>query len=305
MSRDPFSYDPQDTRHSPFRQRWQAQQPESRQRHRDAATSSLGAEFPERNPWPPDRDDSPRAYTLRDRTFLLRESELHTLGELGKFRVVAAPDLARHAYAGDRQRMERDLRRLTRQSLVSDRTLEISGKKTLRVLTLTKTGRRVLKQTGRLPEDQAIYHSLVKPREAKHDADLYRPYHMEAARIVRGGGKPLRVVLDFELKGILNRERIALGPRKNDPEELDRLAAMYGLTVVDGKIPLPDLRIQYQTAEGDVRRVDLELATRHYRPRGLAEKAKAGFSLYSFRQDASRLRRMLDERQLTAGILAL
>jgi len=51
--------------------------------------------------------------------------------------------------------------------------------------------------------------------------------------------------------------------------------------------------------------VDLELATRHYRPRGLAAKAKAGFSLYSRPEDASRLRRILNDQDLTAGILAL
>lgn len=301
MSRDPFFYDPQDTRDTVSRHRRQTQEPDAR--HVEARDTQ--GKLPERNPWPPEREDSPRAYTPRNRRFLLRGSELHALGELGTFRVVAASDLARHAYAGDRARMERDLRRLARQSLISDRTLEISGKKTLRILTLTRTGRRVLEQTGRLPEDQTIYHGLVKPREAKHDADLYRLYHKEGARIAREGGKPLRVVLDLELKRILNRGRVALGPQKHDPDELARLAEDHGLTVVDGKIPLPDLRIEYQTAEGELRHVDLELATRHYRPRGLAEKAKAGFALYSFGEDASRLRRILDERELTARILAL
>lgn len=305
MSREPLSYDPQDTRDTSTQPRQHAQEPRQRCGARDAEAGDIERDLPARNPWPPERADSPRAYTLRDRTFLLRDSEVHALSELGRFRVVAALDLARYAYAGDHSRMERDLRRLARQSLISDRMLEISGKKTLRVLTLTKTGRRVLKQTGRLPEEQTIYHGLVKPREAKHDADLYRLYHKEARRIAGEGGKPLRVVLDFELKRILNRERIALGPAKNNPEELDRLAEKHGLGVVDGKIPLPDMRIEYQTAEGELRHVNLELATRHYRPQGLAAKAKAGFSLYSLREDASRLRRILDQRELTAGILAL
>jgi hypothetical protein len=65
------------------------------------------------------------------------------------------------------------------------------------------------------------------------------------------------------------------------------------------------MRIEYQTAELELQRVDLELATRHYRPLGLAAKAKAGFSLYSHREDASRLRRILDEQELTARILTL
>ena len=306
MSRDPFSHDPQDTRDtsSPFES--------GRSRQRSERSGARGPEAPDaeahptrRNPWPPIREESPRAYTLRDRTFLLHPSELHALGEVGKFRVIAAADLARHAYAGDGPRMERDFRRLHRQSLVSERTLEISGKKTLRAITLTKTGRRLLQQTGHLPEEQAVYHGLVKPREAKHDADLYRLYYKEAARIEREGGKPLRVILDSELKRNLNRGRVAFGPEKTNPDELTRLAEGQGLSVVDGKIPVPDLRIEYQTAEGELRHVDLELATRHYRPQGLAAKARAGFSLYSFREDASRLRRILDDREITAGILAL
>jgi hypothetical protein len=311
MSRDPVPYEPQgtpDMSSPPSRghssKRAERSGARASEAH-DPAVDPSSRNLSPRNPWPSEREETPRTYTLRDRTFLLRSSELHTLGELGKFRVIAAPDLTRHAYAGDTARMERDLRRLRRQALVSERTLEISGKKTLRAVTLTKTGRRLLKQTGHLPEEQAIYHGLVKPREAKHDADLYRLYHKEAARIERDGGKPLRVVLDFELKRNLNRGRVALGPDKNNPGELDRLAKAAGLSVVDGKIPVPDLRIEYQTVEGEVRRVDLELATRHYRPAGLAAKAKAGFSLYSFREDASRLRRILDDRELTAGILAL
>jgi hypothetical protein len=54
-----------------------------------------------------------------------------------------------------------------------------------------------------------------------------------------------------------------------------------------------------------LQRVDLELATREYRPRSLAEKAKAGFAIYGRTEDASRLRRILDERELTQEILTL
>jgi len=40
-------------------------------------------------------------YQDRDRTYFLRPSEIHTLAEVGKFRLVAIEDLAKHAYAGD------------------------------------------------------------------------------------------------------------------------------------------------------------------------------------------------------------
>ena len=52
-------------------------------------------------------------------------------------------------------------------------------------------------------------------------------------------------------------------------------------------------------------RVDLELATEHYRGSNLAEKVRAGFSLYARSQDAPGLRRVLDQKELTAEILSL
>jgi hypothetical protein len=46
--------------------------------------------------------------------------------------------------------------------------------------------------------------------------------------------------------------------------------------VIRGKIPLPDLRIDYETAEGDLAKVDLELATERAQA---ATKGKAGFKI--------------------------
>src|SRR5437764_10445735 len=201
--------------------------------------------------------------------------------------------------------MEKDIRGLARQSLVRDRTVEISQKKTLRVITLTKAGHRLLKNTKQVPDDQPIYHGLVKPREVKHDADLYRLYQKEAARIERGGGRPVRVLLDYELKRNLNRDLALLGPEKDNADRKREVAEKHHLQLADGKIPVPDLRIEYENPELELRHVDLELATRDYRPRAMAEKASAGFALYGRSEDASRLRRVLDEQEITAGILTL
>jgi hypothetical protein len=227
------------------------------------------------------------------------------MADLGTFRVVAANDLARCAYGGDATRMERELRHLRQQGIVVERTLPTSGRNSLRVVGLTKSGKRLLRNANLLADSQAVYHGIVKSREAKHDAELYRLFHAEAARIESAGGRPLRVILDYELKRHLNRGRERLGERRNDPHEIATLAERHGLAVVNGKIPLPDMRIEYQTADLELRQINLELATRHYRPRGVAEKAKAGFALYSPREDAPRLRRILDEQELTARIFAL
>ena len=68
---------------------------------------------------------------------------------------------------------------------------------------------------------------------------------------------------------------------------------------------MPDLRIEYETRDGDLGRVELELATEHYRPHQLAEKVHAGFSIYTHSGEADHLRRVLDQRDLTADILSL
>jgi hypothetical protein len=314
MSRDSYSYDPQDAgevRDTSTRRSVRQQRPTSvdTRDRRNVAPDAPGrvdnTETREQHSTRHSRNDSPRTYYVRERAYLLRDSELHSLKEIGKFRVIPVSDLAKFAYGGNRERMEKDIRALARQFLLRDKTLEISQKKTLRVVTLTKAGRRVLKNTNQVPDGQTIYHGLVKPREVKHDADLYRLYQKEAARIERGGGRPVRVLLDYELKRNLNHDLALLGPDKDNADRKREVAEKHHLHMVNGKIPVPDLRVEYETPELELRHVDLELATRDYRPRAMAEKASAGFSLYSRSEDASRLRRVLDEREITAGILTL
>jgi hypothetical protein len=62
---------------------------------------------------------------------------------------------------------------------------------------------------------------------------------------------------------------------------------------------------EYETPELELRHVDLERATRDYRPRAMAGKASAGFSLYGRSEGESLFRRVLDEREITARILTL
>jgi hypothetical protein len=253
----------------------------------------------------PEIDGSARAYYLRDRTYLLRESEFTTLVEIGKFRVIDSKDLAEFGYAGDAKRMNREIRHLTQQGLVAVKSIKRAGRGTEGLLVLTKKAKRLIQQSGRLPEGQAIYHGLVKPREAKHDAALYRLYQRESARIERAGGRPICVALDYELKRDLHRELAQLGDAGQSREARERVAEKQGLVLVNDKVQVPDLRLEYETSDHEQRHIDLELATRNYRPRALAQKAKAGFSIYAPREDASKLRRILDDTELTARILSL
>src|SRR5437879_7152085 len=57
-------------------------------------------------------------YVDRNRTYQLRDSELHALTEVGKFRVLAVHDLAQFAYNGDSSRMQGDLANLSSPGLL-------------------------------------------------------------------------------------------------------------------------------------------------------------------------------------------
>jgi len=253
-----------------------------------------------------ERSLEPRTpYRDRHWTYSLRASEIQTLRELGTFRAVDSESLAEIGYAGDRDRMEQDLRNLIRQSLATRQPIEGPEQRRMHVLTLTKAGQRFLRKQGLMPKDRPIYHGFVKPKEARHDATLYRLYQKAARQIERDGGKVRTVALDYELKKRINKELARLGPDRHSPDRKIEVAQANGVRVVNGRVVIPDLQIEYESAEGQLTRVNLELATKNYRSSHLQAKAQAGFTLYAPSQDSDRLRRVLNDREITAEILSL
>jgi len=252
-----------------------------------------------------DTDPSSRTYYLRDRAYVLRESEFQTLFEVGRFRVIDSRDLAEFAYGGNSDELRRHLRGLHAQGLIEQKPLGRHPQEKERLVVLTKKGRQLLVESGRVPQDQEIYRGLVKPREAKHDAALYRLYQREVARLEAEGGKPLRVKLDYELKRDLQRDLASLGEQGESRNARQQVAEKHGLSLLNDKIQIPDLRLEYESADHEHKSIDLELANRNYRPRAIAQKATAGFALYALREDSSKLRRILDDNELTAQIFAL
>jgi len=303
LSNDPRDSDPaanRQIRHSDLAQ-------SSREQGPGSDPQDDGRLKPSRDPEPlKTRSVEPRkAYEVRGRTYRLRTSEIQTLIELGKFRAVASKDLEQFTYDGEKDRMRPDVQNLIRERLVAERTIPHRETAPRRLLTLTKQGHHFLRSTKSVPKNQAIHYGFTKPREAHHDADLYRLYYKAAEKIERQGGRNLRVILDYELKKRLYHDMAKLGPHRDCTEKKQEIAESHGLQLVRGKIPIPDLRIEYETLDSAMSRVDLELATEHYRGRNLAEKVRAGFSIYAHAQDAPGLRRILDQRELTAEILSL
>ncbi len=221
-----------------------------------------------------------RAERIRDAAGI-SPAERATLWDVGRFRVVSTDDLERTRYAGHPSLMRQDLKHLSAEGYLVRRRVPVDGHgRTMEVLALTRAGRGLLKRdTG----DQTLYHGFVKPREVVHDAALYRMFQKEAARIERDGGKVRRVVLDYELK---KRAYRPLAQARDLPpleyaERQQEIAQENGLPVVDGHIVLPDLRVEYETRDGDERHVDLELATRNYRAAHIQAKSAAGFRVYA------------------------
>ena len=263
------------------------------------------------------RDDAPERFS-RDRfaearfeggraivsrqglSYHLGESEVRTIVDLGKFRVISRHDLTQHGYGGKQERADGDLENLIRLRLVRSGVFEGPQASPRELLTLTQAGRELLRANGLVARGQAVYSGFVRPREVMHDADLYLLYQKEAARIGEQGGQNLRVMLDYELKGKIRSDIVRLGTAARR-----EVAAWHGLRVVGDKIPVPDLRIEYETRDGELRHVDLELVTEHYRGRYAAEKVLTGFSLYTPHGEAGRLRRVLGARGLRPDIRSL
>lgn len=117
----------------------------------------------------------------------------------------------------------------------------------------------------------------------------------------------LRVQLDYEIKDELySRLARASQDKTRNPETLrDEVAEGYHLKVVSGKIPIPDLRVEsVRENDNQIQHRDLELATDHYRARGLSQKARVGFQIYARLGETDRLRRIRDERELTTAFSA-
>jgi hypothetical protein len=254
----------------------------------------------------------------------LRNEEIRALTAIGKFRVVTTRDLADTVYGGSRSELQRDLRFLQKKGVVEVNSVNArrdgrGGRvKRIEVVTLTKPGRQLGRQVTGLPESQKLYYGMVKPREVEHDAQIYRAWLKEADRIEQKGGMNLRVQLDFELKSKIQKAIYAerrVDPKRDIAEIKQQVAARLELPFVDGKIQIPDARIDYDLPRSDAHDIDqgsrtghqdIEVLTAAYRPGHLRNKAQAGFHVYASSSDRATLTAKIEgDHHLMENILEL
>lgn len=258
----------------------------------------------------PDRQTNlGRERRLRDISGL-SPAERSVLWDAGRFRAISVSDLADARYQGQTRLALRDVKHLAAEGYIERRAVPVDGRgRSIEVIALTRQGRALAKRNRdeASAPDQALYAGFVKPREIFHDVTLYRMYQAEAARIERDGGQVSRVVLDYELK---KRVYSPLAKARHDlpafeyAERQQEIAKENGLTVVDGRIALPDMRLEYETQDGEERHIDLELATRNYRAAHIRSKASAGFRIYADTGSGA-LTAALDDHDVIAELLRM
>jgi hypothetical protein len=258
----------------------------------------------------------------------LRAEEKKLLTEVGRFRVARVEDLNQTIYDGKSRKLENDLNYLRDKGLVETQRINLrhDGKRRtierVEVVTLTKVGRSLLIKQGDLPKDQKVYAGLVKPREVEHDSQIYRAFRKEAGSIKGKGGSNLRVRLDYELKAQVQKaiyaERKAV-PKRDMVEIKQQVASRFELPFVDGKIQIPDARIDYDlprevnqdpgTDQDQGPRTgheDIEVLTAAYHAGHLRSKAQAGFRNYASASDRATLTAKIeDDHHLMENILDL
>lgn len=246
-------------------------------------------------------------HNIQDRSYALRSSEIRAMAELGKFRTVDVSDLVRFAYEDDEERMNQDIRSLRSQALVLEKTIYRAHRPPRRILTLTEQGQRILRNASYVADDQRLYHGFVKPTEIDHDADLYKVYQNEVGEIQRQGGQITKVRLDFELKGAVNRDRKAAGNLSVGQKQawLRAVARQHGLSLKGGTIQLPDIQVEYKTAEGTLAHANIELVSENYRGDAIRSKTGAGFRVYARVGDANRVKRALQDTGAVEEILSI
>ena len=218
--------------------------------------------------------------------YTLRGSETRTLTTVGAFRAVPAHDL-RDRFDQPLDPRHGELWHLRDSGLVQ--TVRLDRDHT--VVTLTKEGCGLL-ESRRLDEDsrdlQAFHNGVQKPRELKHDAELYRAYMEEAERLRDEGANIHRIVLENDLKSEYqeflqerNRDRDDSDGRPDrDPLEIQEWAREHELPCDDqGHVQFPHLRIEYDV-DGRDHTLDVEVMTPHYRGAHAAAKSGSGFRLY-------------------------
>lgn len=261
------------------------------QRIYDLSRSEDAREHDEREPGAPDpRDAFVRSVDLprglerelvqdsRERLYELNGDDSRMVATIGAFRVVSERDLDAFRGAGE------SLGHLREEELI--RTVPIGHNE--EAVVLTDRGWDVLDAHRRDrdgTERQAFHAGVSRPRELRHDAQLFGAYREVEQRLRAKGAQIERVVLEVDLKREYqqflqehNRHRPDSDGRPDrDEAEIESWAREHALPYFDDQVHFPDFRIEYDL-DGRDHHEDVEVVTDNYRGAHAASRVRAGFT---------------------------
>ena len=233
--------------------------------------------------------------TARWGRYLLPADSVEALRSVGSFGAVEVADLA--AVFESASRARRALRDLRRQRLLRVERFR-RGCRVFNVASLTKAGRRLMERSvdPREPGDEEAQRYRAGPaRSAQvlHDTAVYRAARREMAAIEARGGRVVLVRTDDDLRRLAwRRAQRARRAGASAEEARAAAAASLRLTVRDGNLTYPDIRIEYERTPATgvaaaAAFVDVEVSTPDYRGPALRAKAAAGFRIYRMGPDGA------------------
>ena len=239
----------------------------------------------------------------RDRgSISFRERCRGALADIGIYGAVSYRDLAEAHFGGHPYTTRRAVNAWTREGLAKESTAKGPKGRPFKVLTLTRKGAAAIRDLDAgqgLDPGQHIRSAarLLQHAQLAHDTAIYRACGKERRRLLERGAAIRRVRLDGELKSAVARKsesaRARDGRRAADAER-HRAAGELGLPIdAQGRVLYPDAQIEYTDAEGRSGRVNVEVASGHYRQGSVRAKAAAGFRMHANGPAGARVLRAL------------
>ena len=231
-----------------------------------------------------------------------RERCRGALADIGIYGAVSYRDLAEARFGGHPYTTRRAVNAWTREGLAKESTAKGPKGRPFKVLTLTRKGAAAIRDLDAgqgLDPGQHIRSAarLLQHAQLAHDTAIYRACGRERQRLLERGAAIRRVRLDGELKSAVARRsesaRARDGRRAADAER-HRAAGELGLPIdAQGRVLYPDAQIEYTDAEGRSGRVNIEVASGHYRQGSVRAKAAAGFRMHANGPAGARVLRAL------------
>ena len=249
------------------------------------------------------RDGHRREYDAsRDRgSTSFRERCRGALADVGIYGAVSYRDLAEAHFDGHPYTTRRAVNAWIREGLAQETRATGPNGNPFKVLTLTRKGvaeaRKLAAERGIDPGQHIRSATRLQHAQLAHDTAIYRACGRERQRLLEQGAAIRCVRLDGELKSAVARKsesaRAKDGRRAADAER-HRAAGELGLPIdAQGCVLYPDAQIEYTDSEGRSGRVNVEVASGHYRQGSVRAKAAAGFRMHANGPAGARVLRAL------------